>query len=201
MTTKYYCGDRFDATMRDTLNKCAERLAFTRFAASLAESAGRAAATAALVVALTCPISARLPLVATKIAQAATVQVGSVADTEHALAAEAWAIVRAHHVGNVKDVVVWETEAAKLGDVTHRARIDTYNAVRGALRQLGDRQESLLAPSDMEALRRSGSASVRIELELGQDGKLMIASAPTSGSAAAEAGMKVGDTFQGVLTI
>ncbi|HEY9901229.1 MAG TPA: carboxyl-terminal processing protease CtpB [Candidatus Sericytochromatia bacterium] len=114
---------------------------------------------------------------------------------------EVWQIVNQEYVDNTFNKVDWQATRQQLLSKNYTSRDQAYEAIREALKPLGDRYTRFLDPEQFKALtsQTSGELSgVGIRMGLQEQSKGLIVVEPIENSPAAKANLKAGD---GILAI
>ncbi len=109
---------------------------------------------------------------------------------------EAWQIVNREYVDGTFNHVDWRTTRTSLLDKNYASREQAYDALRAALKQLGDPYTRFLDPKQYESLtnQTSGELSgVGLQLELDEKTQMLTVVRPIDNSPAIKAGIKKGD--------
>ncbi|HEY9632099.1 MAG TPA: carboxyl-terminal processing protease CtpB [Coleofasciculaceae cyanobacterium] len=114
---------------------------------------------------------------------------------------EAWQIVNQEYVDNSFNQVDWQATRQKLLSKNYTSKEQAYEAIREALKPLGDPYTRFMDPEQFQALtsQTSGELSgVGIRLEVNKETKVLKVVEPIENSPAYKAGIKPGD---GILAI
>ncbi|HAA28422.1 MAG TPA: peptidase S41 [Cyanobacteria bacterium UBA8553] len=114
---------------------------------------------------------------------------------------EAWQIVNDEYVDNTFNKVDWQATRQQLLSKNYTSKEQAYEAIREALKPLGDRYTRFLDPEQFKALtsQTSGELSgIGIRLGLNDQTKALMVVEPIENSPASKAGVKAGD---GILAI
>lgn len=114
---------------------------------------------------------------------------------------EVWQIVNDEYVDNTFNKVDWQATRQQLLSKNYTSKEQAYEAIREALKPLGDRYTRFLDPEQFKALtsQTSGELSgIGIRLGLNDETKTLMVVEPIENSPASKAGVKAGD---GILAI
>ncbi len=109
---------------------------------------------------------------------------------------EAWQIVNQEYVDNTFNKVDWQATRQKLLSKNYTSKAQAYEAIRDALKPLGDPYTRFMDPEQFQALtsQTSGELSgVGIRMEVNEKTKTLKVVEPIENSPAAKAGIQPGD--------
>ena len=122
-------------------------------------------------------------------------------DSPKTVVDEAWQIVNQEYVDNTFNQVDWQATRQKLLSKNYSSKEQAYEAIREALKPLGDPYTRFMDPEQFQALtsQTSGELSgVGIRMEIHEPTKMLRVVEPIENSPADKAGIKAGD---GILAI
>ncbi|NJO19349.1 MAG: PDZ domain-containing protein, partial [Spirulinaceae cyanobacterium RM2_2_10] len=139
---------------------------------------------------------AALGFTALVIAGAAPAVKASLTDSPKAVVDEVWQIVNNEFVGYEFNQDAWQAQREELLDREYRTQQDAYDAIRQALRDLGDPYTRFLSPREFQDLtnQTTGELSgVGVRLTVDEDAGVLTVVEPLEDTPASAAGLESGD--------